>query len=60
MEEFSWGFVTYLKKKNRGQFCVLGPVLKDFFLGYLLLEEALGSMKTKGCMTLTEVSPTKL
>ena len=49
---------VYLNKE-RGLFCVLGPVLRDF-LGFLLLEEALGSTKTKGLMTLTEASPTKL
>lgn len=49
MEEFSWVFVTYLNKE--GGWCfVLRPLLREF-LGYLLLEEALGSTKTKGLKT---------
>lgn len=63
MEEFNWGFVTYLNKE-RGWCCVLGLfrlfsklILRDV-LGYFFLEEALGSTKTNGLMTLTETSQT--
>lgn len=51
-------FCHIFEQIEQGLCCVLGAMLRDF-LGYFLLEKALGSMKTKGLTTLTEASPTK-